>query len=84
VVALARSASKAARVAARGLGQLSRSRSTKLTHLDSSRNAGAEDPSSDIPSDLDAPEAPESPESPRVPVTELPAPATSTATSRTA
>jgi hypothetical protein len=64
VVALARSANAAASVAARSLGQPSIALDFKLTYLDSSRNAGAEDPSSDTPSDPDAPEDPETPESP--------------------
>jgi hypothetical protein len=61
VVSLARSASAAARVAARSLGQPSIALDFKLTYLDPYRTAGAEDPSSDTPSDPDAPEAPETP-----------------------
>jgi hypothetical protein len=64
VVSLARSASAAARVAARSLGQPSIALDFKLTYLDSPRTAGAEEPSSDTPSDPDAPESLESPETP--------------------
>jgi hypothetical protein len=61
VVSLARSASAAARVAARSLGQPSIALDFKLTHLDASRNAGPEDSSPDAPDDPDAPESPRLP-----------------------
>jgi hypothetical protein len=65
VVSLARNASKAARVAARSLGQPSIALDFKLTYLDPARNSGSEDdPGSDTPSDPDAPEGPEAPETP--------------------
>jgi hypothetical protein len=64
VVVLARSASKAAQVAARSLGQPSIALDFALTYLAPSRAAGTEDPDSDTPSDPDAPEDPETPETP--------------------